>query len=505
MLQDLGHCVSCAIVVFLGRVKIISELQTYQNRRNIVSIIIPTYNERAYLNRLVERVLRAPLPGVLEREIIIIDDGSTDGTHALVEKLTADNPQEIRGIYQEHNQGKGAAIRRGVTESTGGFIIFQDADLEYDPNEYQLLLEPIISGLADVVYGSRFAGRSMRRVFNYHHALGNKFLTHLSNMTTGLDLTDMETCYKAFRADILRTIPIRSNRFGIEPEITAKIAKRNCRLYEVPISYRGRSYNEGKKISWRDGVAAIYTIIKYFFIDDCFNEQYGQAILQSLSSARRFNQWMVKNIEPYLGYRILEVGAGIGNISRQLPQREKLIVTEVDEIFLEILRQAFNCNELVDVARLDLAKAEDFERIGQGACDTIVCLNVLEHIENDLAALKCMENMLQPGGRLILLVPQYKSLYGTYDSVAGHHRRYSRKEIKNLLIKAGLGDIRFKNFNFCSIPAWWLNACLLKRKRMGRIQLKIFDTLVPMMRLLEWALPLPGLSLICIAKKPQSN
>lgn len=471
--------------------------------RKVVSLIIPTYNERAYLNRLVKRVLAAPLPEPLERELVVVDDGSTDGTRDLIKKLVDAHQPIIRAFYQDENQGKGAAIRRGIRETTGDFIIFQDADLEYDPREYPLLLEPILSGDADVVYGSRFASRKMRRVFNYHHALGNKFLTHLSNMTTGLDLTDMETCYKAFRADILRTIPIRSNRFGIEPEITAKVAKRSCRVYEVPISYRGRSYNEGKKINWKDGVSAIWTIIKYFAIDDCFDEQVAREMLQRLSHARRLNQWMVRIIEPYLGDRIFEVGAGIGNISRQLPQRVKLYVSEKNDTFLEILHQAYAGNELVDVVKLDLVQAEDFRAIGEEICDTVVCLNVLEHIEDDRRALERMLHLLSPGGKLILLIPQHKWLYGSYDEAAGHRRRYARKDIEKKLKESGYNLVRTQNFNFFSIPAWWLNACLLKRKRMSRIQLKAYDTMVPFLRLVERCLPLPGLSLVCVAQKPR--
>ncbi len=474
-------------------------------RTGIVSIIIPVYNERPYLRPLVERVLAAPLPSELEKEIIIVDDCSTDGTRNIVEKLAGDHPDVIRAHFQDSNQGKGAAVRRGIAEMTGEYTIFQDADLEYDPNEYSTLLEPILEGLADVVYGSRFASRKMRRVFNYHHSLGNNFLTHLSNMTTGLDLTDMETCYKAFRSDILKTIPTRSNRFGIEPEITAKIAKRNCRVYEVPVSYRGRTYNEGKKINWKDGVSALVTILKYFFIDDCFNEQYGHSILHSMSHARRFNQWMVKLIEPYLGFQILEIGAGIGNISSQLPLREKLILTDMDKTYLEILNQAYKDNEVVDVKKLDLTQAEDLDTVGREACDTIVCLNVLEHIENDLDALCRMKDMLQNEGRLILLVPQHPRLYGSYDRVAGHYRRYNRKGLEALLVEAGYDIICLKNFNFLSIPGWWINSCLLERNKMSRLQLKFYDTLVPAMRLLEWILPLPGLSLICVAEKPKVN
>ena len=175
---------------------------------------------------------------------------------------------EIKAFDQPVNQGQGAAIRRAVQEMTGQYAIIQDADLEYDPNDYMVVLKPLVEGLADAVYGSRFATREMRRIVHYHHKLGNLFLTHLSNFMTGLDLTDMETCYKAFRTDLLKTIPLRSNRFGIEPEITAKLARRKAVIYEVPISYHGRAYTDGKKIGWRDGVSAIWTILKYAFVDD---------------------------------------------------------------------------------------------------------------------------------------------------------------------------------------------------------------------------------------------
>lgn len=475
--------------------------KTRQPGQGLVSIIIPVYNERAYLKCLVKSVLDAPLPDKLDREIIIVDDFSSDGSRDLIKNLSMQYPGLIRAVYQDHNQGKGAAIRRGIKETTGEYIIFQDADLEYNPDEYTLLLEPIVGGFADVVYGSRFASRKMRRVFNYHHHLGNTFLTHLSNMTTGLDLTDMETCYKVFRADILRTIPIRSNRFGIEPEITAKIAKRNCRVYEVPISYRGRSYSEGKKINWKDGVAALFTILKYFFIDDCYDDYFLRASAQSLSNARRLNQWIVRTIEPFLGDCILETGAGLGNISRQLPQLEKLIITEKSEQLLETLRQAYTGNQIVDVVKLDLSRPDDFDKIGPEVCDTLLCLNSLEYIENQHEALHRMRILLRPQGCLILAVPQYQWLYGAYDKHAGHLRRYSRKDLARLLDETGYRIKTVFSLNFFSIPAWWINTCLLKRKKIGRLQLKLHDTLVPLMRHVERWLPLPGLSLICVAEK----
>ncbi len=311
------------------------------DKTSLLSILIPVYNERAYLRTCIEKVIAAPLPTGIERELILVDDASTDGSDSVIQSLVESYPDKIRSFHQPHNMGKGAAIRRAVAEMRGQYAVIQDADLEYDPREYVDLLRPVLEEGADVVYGSRFCIRHMRRVLFYHHKLGNLLLTHLSNLTTGLDLTDIETCYKLFRADLLKTIPLRSNRFGFEPEITAKISKRGCSVYEVPISYHGRGYAEGKKIGWKDGLSAIYTILKYWLIDDCFEERYGHAVLRGLSGARRLSRWMVTVIEPFLGDRILEIGSGIGNISRFLPKRERLTVSDMDPVYLELFQSAF--------------------------------------------------------------------------------------------------------------------------------------------------------------------
>ncbi len=471
-------------------------------RDGVLSILVPVYNERPYLRRCIQHVLQTELPRGLTKEIIIVDDGSTDGTAAVAQDLAVRHPDVVRTLTQVRNRGKGAAVRRAIEEMTGQYAIIQDADLEYDPADYAVMLEPLLDGSADVVYGSRFAARAMRRVLSYHHSIGNKFLTHLSNVTTGLNLTDMGTCYKAFRSDVLKTIPIRSSRFGLEPEITAKIAKRGCAVYEVPISYRGRTRLDGKKTRWTDGLKAAGAILKYWVIDDCFDECYGEAILRSLSHARRFSEWMVRVIEPYFGSRILEIGAGIGNISRHLPKREKLIVTDIDPTYLQILREAFVDHELVDVAKLDITRAEDFDAIGREVCDTIVCLNVLEHIEDHLNTARLLRRLLTPGGRLVLLVPQYPSLYGSYDRYVEHYRRYTRETLGAVLREAGFAAPVFKNFNFLSIPGWWLNSVVLQKTEMSRWQLKLYDMLVPIMRPIEHVLPLPGLSLIAVAENP---
>ncbi len=232
-----------------------------------LSIVIPVYNEKNTLAEIVRRVLETPLPG-LARELLLVDDGSTDGSRDLLEDLPAlvgegHADTEVRVLLQPFNQGKGAALRRGFAEARGDFVLVQDADLEYDPSDYPRLLAPLLDGRADVVYGSRFAGGDAHRVLYFWHALGNRFLTLCSNALTNLNLTDMECCYKLFRREILEQLALEENRFGIEPEMTAKVAKLNCRIFEVGVSYAGRTYAEGKKIGWRDGFRALWCIFKY--------------------------------------------------------------------------------------------------------------------------------------------------------------------------------------------------------------------------------------------------
>jgi glycosyltransferase involved in cell wall biosynthesis len=223
-----------------------------------LSVVMPVYNERATLSEIVARVLAVPL----NVELLCVDDGSTDGSRDILAELKRQHPQ-LRILIQPGNRGKGAALRRGIEAATGDYVLIQDADLEYDPAEYPDLLAPLLQGKADVVYGSRFIGAAPHRVLYFWHSMGNRFLTLVSNMLTNLNLTDMETCYKVFSRPAIQSIPLQEDRFGFEPEITVKVARRHLRVYEVGISYSGRTYEEGKKIGWKDGVRAIWCLVKY--------------------------------------------------------------------------------------------------------------------------------------------------------------------------------------------------------------------------------------------------
>jgi glycosyltransferase involved in cell wall biosynthesis len=460
----------------------------------VLSVIVPCFNERPTIAELLKRVITVPVA----KEILVVDDGSTDGSDSVIEALARREPS-IRLLRQGRNQGKGAALRRGFAEARGEVVIVQDADLEYDPREFLRMIQPILDGDADVVYGSRFEGHP-RRVMLYWHTVANRFLTWLSNLTTNLNLTDMGTGYKAFRREVIQSLRLESNRFGFEAEVTARIARRGCHIYEVPISYHGRDYWEGKKIDWKDGVAAVWTIFKYGFLVTGDSES-GHVTLERMGRLSRYNDWVWQSIAPYVGDRVLEVGAGIGNMTRMMYGRELIVATDVGVSYLQILRNRFARNPSIVVARLDL-NTDDYLVLEQYAFDSVVCLNVLEHIEDDRGALTRLFRVLAPGGRLLLFVPADQSLFGTIDQQVGHFRRYSRDELRDLIESAGFTVGRITYQNWFGRFGWWLNGRVLKRSHVPSAQSKFFDALVPLLRFLESREPRKGLSLVAVATKP---
>lgn len=469
------------------------------SKLKLLSILIPVYNERNTIIPVLENIISVKLDYKLEKEVVIVDDGSTDGTRDKIKAHLADLQKRVKIKYFENeiNSGKGASIRKAIEKCSGDIAIIQDADLEYDPNEYNVLLPPIMEGEADVVYGSRFLPTKYRRVLYYRHSLGNQFLTMLSNMFTDLNLSDMETCYKMFKTSLIKSIPIRSNRFGIEPEITAKIAKRQARIYEVPISYKGRTYIEGKKIGWKDAVSAFYTIVKYWIIDDIYHVS-DKNILYAMSLARNFNQWTVDQIKKYIGENVLEIGSGLGNISILLGNKEKLTCSDISDEHLEYLDAVIGDKPSVEVKKLDIS-SDDIDTTNK--YDTVVCLNVIEHIEDDKRVANNIYSLLESGGHAVIIVPNYPKLYSSLDVAVEHIKRYDKESISQVLETAGFEIEKVWSFNRIGVLSWIWNGIWLKRKHFSKIQIKIMELLMPLIRLTDKLFPFEGLSLCVIAKK----
>lgn len=450
---------------------------------------------------MLDRVVAAPLPDGLEREIIIVDDCSNDGSAEIVEDFIASCPVRIKLLRHSVNRGKGAAIRTAIEEATGEWSIIQDADLEYDPAEYPRLLHPLLAGKADVVYGSRFLVSGERRVLYFWHSLANRMLTTLCNVVSDLNLSDMETCYKVFRTSLAKSIPIQSDRFGIDPELTVKFARRRARIYETSISYYGRTYEEGKKIGLKDAFAVLWVILRSRFTKKLYKD-HGPSVLDALSVAGKFNRWMADTISPYVGSRVLEIGAGIGNLTRQIcPRKPLYIATDIDTEHLEQLKRKFQHRPAVRICRLDAESPADFAPF-EGKVDTVICLNVLEHLERHEHVLESIRKLLEPGGRLLLLVPNGPAAFGSLDTAVGHFRRYTPENLHGLLKDAGFEVEKIIPFNRVSWPGWRFTGQVLKSKGLSMAGMRVFDRFVWLWRRIDAKLPWEPVSIIAVARRP---
>jgi len=465
----------------------------------LLSILIPVYNERTVAEQSLALVLASPLPENMERELVIVDDCSTDGTWDILQRLAAAEPR-IKLHRHAVNQGKGAAVRTAIEKAAGDFCLVQDADMEYDPAEYSKLLRPLLDGHADAVFGSRYLAGGQTRVLPFWHSMMNKGLTLFSNMFCNLSVTDMETCYKVFRTDLLKSIPVRSDRFGFEPEITMKVSKRKLRVYEVPISYHGRTYEEGKKIGWKDGVKAVGVILYFWLIDDLYVPTYGRGLLNSLTGTPQYLSWLTRVLRPHLGDTVLEIGAGLGNMTGRLMGRKlRYVAGEKDALYLHALRNRFLRTPSVTVCRLDPESPADFEPWKE-QFETVLCVNLLETVEDPQAVLASMAACLKPGGALVVLAPQGKGLYGTLDQGMGTKRRFDAADLAAMLGKLGFRIEREHQVNKIGALGWWFSSRILHRPRISRLGLKLWDKSVWLLRRIDAILPWRGLSLVVVAR-----
>jgi|HubBroStandDraft_6_1064221.scaffolds.fasta_scaffold00646_9 glycosyltransferase involved in cell wall biosynthesis len=477
-----------------------------------LSVIVPAYNEQYLIGESLSRLLVLGESPILDRiQVIVVNDGSKDDTALAIERFRASlesGPKDPKfswlWLRHEVNSGKGAGIRTGLAHVDEELVVIHDADLEYHPHDLLQMVELFLYEDADAVFGSRFMPGGYKRALFFRHALGNRLLTFLCDLVCDLNLTDMETCYKMVRSKLLKSIPLQSSTFDVEPELAIKLAKRGSRIFEVPISYSGRTYHEGKKINWKDGVRALWAILRYAMSDRIYtDDERGGEILERLNRAPRFTRWMADVIRPSVGKRVLEIGAGIGNMSVHLMPRTIYWATDVNPHYLDYLETLRPTRPYLQVAYTDAMNAESFPE-GQ-AFDTVVCLNVVEHVQDDVGALRNIWNVLEPGGHAVVLVPCGPKLYGTLDEVLGHFRRYTEEQLVDVAQQAGFRVDNVLKFNRTGVVAWWLNGRILHRKTFGLGQIRLLNVMTPIFRLLDPILPLPPLSIIAILKKETNS
>lgn len=454
-----------------------------------LTVVIPVYNEENTFLELFRQVVSEKH----QKEIIIIDDFSTDGTRDILKSLPQDDHLKI--IFFNKNMGKGAAIREGFKHATGDIVIIQDADLEYYPDEYENLIKPIVDKKADVVYGSRFLGA--HSVHFFWHFLGNKIINLINNIILNTFLTDMMTCYKAFRLPVLQSLELKANRFGIEPEITAEVFRRGYKVYEVPISYNGRGYEDGKKIKCVDFFKCVYWLLRANYRI----QNISHDTLIKMKQMKNNNEWVFKKIKPYIGQNTLELGSGVGTFSNLFAKESKhLLISDINDDNINILKQKFIGNRRITIKKLDAAKVN--EHVDAESFDTVIAVNMLEHIENDVSVLSGVYKVLTKHGKLILLLPAHKWLYGTLDKEIGHYRRYSKDELQQKLTQSGYLIDKIEFINMFSTFGWYLNFKILKKKIMPPSMLGIVDLLIPVFQIFENLIKPPfGLSLFVVAKK----
>jgi glycosyltransferase involved in cell wall biosynthesis len=484
-----------------------------------LSVVVPFYNELRTLPTVVERLLGVDFGALgLETELIFVDDGSTDAGRSLLDPLPR---EDVRLLVHDANRGKGAAIRTGLEAATGDILCIQDADLEYDPRDLPALLEPILDGDYEVVYGSRFRGSAAG--LYYTHRVANRLLNLMVNVAFNRYLSDVYTGYKVFTRRAFRGLRLTADTFTVEMELTAHFLRKGLVIFEVPISYRARTYAEGKKIHFRDGFLAAGAVVRYRLRRA--PERTGPAAhgapdepgvmraveggatihtlgLEDLAAAHRYRRYLHGLLAPYLGPSVLEVAAGLGDFSAQLLDRDRLVVNDNDPICVRALEARFGGRPGIEILPAEVGKLKV-----EPPVDSVVALNVLERLDDDVAGLRSMAGAARPGGRVLLLVSGYPSLAGAFDDALGNLRRYTPDSLRAAVEAVGLVPEIVRPVNLLGGVAWWAAVRVARQARPTPTLVGLYDRLVvPAERALERRVqPRFGQSVLCVARVPRAK
>ncbi|HZD02222.1 MAG TPA: glycosyltransferase family 2 protein [Actinomycetes bacterium] len=482
-----------------------------------LSVVVPFFNELRTLPTVIDRLLAVDFAALgLETELIFVDDGSTDAGRGLLDPAPR---EDVRLIVHQRNVGKGGAVRTGLEAATGDVLCIQDADLEYHPADLPALLQPILSGDYEVVYGNRFRGSAAGLYFS--HRVANRMLNLMVNLAFNRYLSDVYTGYKVFTRHAFEGLALSAKSFTVEMELTAHFLRKGLVIFEVPISYRARTYAEGKKIHFKDGVLATGALLRYRLrwgpaaelgpasrrAPDVPGET--QAIegdatihalgLEDLSSARRYHRYVYDLLVPYLGSSVLEVEAGLGDFSGQLVDRERLVLSEMDPICLRALEDRYGAQERIEIVEAHPARIKVEPRV-----DTAIALNVIGRIEDDVAVLRSMARAVVPGGAVLLLVPGFPQLTGAFDEALGLRHRYTPQMLSQTVTAAGLVPEVTRAVNLLGGIAWWAAVRVARQGRPTQTLVSLYDKLViPAERAIERRLqPSFGQSVLCVARVP---
>lgn len=480
-----------------------------ERRTTSLSVLVPVYNEQYLVESSLRRLEELGDSPLLRRiQVVVVNNGSCDGTAAAIERFRNQlSPEWGRGKFDwefirlHRNVGRGGAVQKALRMATGELAVTHDADLEYYPADLLRMIPLFLDEDADAVFGSRFKGGEFRRLLLLRHALGNRLVTFLGGLACNLDLTDIASCYKMVRTELFQSIPFAHRDFRMEAELAIKLAKRNARIFEIPIRYSGRTLQQGKKLKLRDVYLVIQGILSAAFSHDLYRrDSYGSDVLSRLNYAPRFSRWLAEKIAPHTGARVLEIGAGVGSLTVHLTPRERYWATDPNPLYLHNLRRLATNQPYLHAALVDLSRPETLPR-GE-PFDTIICRYSLEHAADDTPALRYAYEALAEGGKLIVVVPQGPALRGQLDQRLGLRRRYTEDGLRAACRAAGFDTCEILPFNRASTAFWWLDTRILRRNNVGFLSLKLFNAAVPLLRRIDGALPVPPLSLIGVFRKP---